>query len=119
TTEAAVTALADLVGSPAPECVLLNPRDVAYGVFLPDPVSAAYLLEHAPALEDDLVRAVAFSALWEGVRETDIDPAAFVPTALRRIELEADPETHDWLLDRTATALLRYITGDVRTELAR
>lgn len=101
-----------LVGRAAPAAVLCNPQDTAYGQFVPDPRSRAWLLEHAPTLADPLVRAVAMAALFEAVREAELDPAAFATTALAALAGEADADTHGWLLDALGTCLSRYLPDE-------
>ena len=98
-----------LVGREAPACVLLNPRDIAYGQFLVDPRSRAWIAANAEKIGDPLVRAVAMTALWETVREAELDPAEYVPVALRALARERDAGTHSWLFGTLRTALLRYM----------
>lgn len=97
-----------LVGQPAPLAVLANPRDVAYGQFVPDAQSRAWLLANLPAEPDLLLRAVASSAMFEAVREAELDPAAFADLCLRLLARETDPDTHGWLLDAFAACTQRY-----------
>lgn len=106
---AAVTRFDELIGRPAPACVLLNPDDVAYGQFLLDEKSRRWLVANAEKIESPLVRAVAMSALWETVREAQLDPAKFVAVALRLIRHETDAGSHAWLLGRLRTSLRRYM----------
>jgi aminopeptidase N len=88
--------------------VLANPRDVAYGQFVPDAQSRAWLLANLPAEPDLLLRAVASSAMFEAVREAELDPAAFADLCLRLLARETDPDTHGWLLDAFAACTQRY-----------
>ncbi len=104
--------VAALVGQPAPAAIVANPRDVAYGQFVPDAQSRAWLLQHVAAEADALVRAVATQALFEAVREVELDPAAFAALTLRLLAGEHDPDTHAWLLDALGTCLSRYLTPD-------
>lgn len=103
------TPLPDLVGKPAPLAVLANPTDVAYGQFVPDPVTREYLAQQASALEDPLVRAVALSSLFEAVREAEFDPATFAGTVLDVLAIERDPDTFGHLLGKLSTCLRRYL----------
>lgn len=109
TADAERTPIAALVGHAAPAAVLANPRDVAYGQFVPDAVSRAFLLDHLAAQRDPLRRAVGASALFESVREAELDPAAFAGLALELLARERDPDTHGWLLESLGTCLLRYL----------
>lgn len=102
---------AALVGRPAPLAVLMNADDVAYGVFLPDPRSREWLQHNACEIVDPLARVAAISQLWQAVREVEMNPADMARTLLAAAEREEDPDTHEWLLARLSTCLLRYI-GD-------
>lgn len=99
----------DLVGEPAPACVILNPADVAYGLFTLDPRSSRWLCANAERVDDLLVRATAMSALFNTVREAELDPAHYADVALRLLARERDPETHAWLLDTIDTTIGRYV----------
>ncbi len=109
TSDAARTPLDELIGRAAPAAVLANPTDTAYGQFVPDPRSRAWLLAHTADEPDPLVRAVATSALFEAVREAELDPATFAAFALRLLANETDPDSHGWLLDALATCLGRWL----------
>ena len=98
-----------LVGQAAPAAVLCNPRDIAYGQFVPDVVSTAFLLDALPKLADPLARAAGTAALFEAVREAELDPAVFCELALVLLAAERDPDTHGVLLDLLGTAMLRYL----------
>jgi aminopeptidase N len=108
-TDAAKTEIGELVGRAAPAAILANPKDVAYGQFVPDAASRAWLARNVVAETDPLVRAVATAALFEAVREAELDPAAFTAIVLRLLARERDPDTHGWLLDALGTSLLRYM----------
>ena len=109
TSDAPSTDLAELVGRAPPAAVLANPRDVAYGQFVPDARTRRHLLANVATEPDALVRAVATSALFEAVREAELDPADFAATVLTLLARETDSDTHSWLLDTLATTLERYL----------
>ena len=110
--DAARTTVDALVGRAAPAAVLVNPRDLAYGQFVPDAQSRAWLQEHAADEADPQVRASAVAALFEAVREAELDPAAFAEVALRLLSRERDADSHGWLLDMLGTAVWRYLDAD-------
>lgn len=116
--DAARTPLPDLVGRRAPAAVLANPRDVAYGQFVPDARSREWLLAHTPGLADPLHRAMATSAVHEAVREAELDPLRFGELLLALLRRERDADTHGWLLDLLATTALRWLPDD-RSALLR
>jgi aminopeptidase N len=107
--DAPTAAIDGLVGQPAPAALLCNPRDVAYGQFVPDATSRAWLVDHAHTLADAQQRATAFTACFEAVREAELDPAAFAAMALRGLAAERDADTHSWLLELLAPALHRWL----------
>ncbi|MCA8947958.1 MAG: ERAP1-like C-terminal domain-containing protein [Planctomycetes bacterium] len=110
--DAARTEIDAMIGKRAPAAVLANPADVAYGQFVPDARSAAWLAANAARITDPLVRAVALSNLFEAVREAELDPATFAATALDVVAIETDPDTHGWLLGELGTCLLRYLSPE-------
>ena len=107
----------ELVGAPAPDWVILNPTDEAYGQFLLDPRSATALLAALPAETDPMTRAVALTALRETMRAGELDPAKWVDLLLRLLATEREPEAHAWLLDAASQATLRYLTPARREPL--
>ncbi|MFK7740319.1 MAG: M1 family metallopeptidase [Planctomycetota bacterium] len=111
-TDAASTEISELVGKPSPVAILANPQDIAYGQFVPDAVTTQWLLQNTPDQEDPLVRAAATSALFEAVREAELDPAALAELLLRQIAEESDADTHRWLLSRLTTCIHRYLGED-------
>ena len=105
---------------PAPDFVFANDGDYGYGIFLPDSRSAAWLLQHAPTLEDDLLRAMAWGALWDLVREVRLPPSLFLDAALRAYASESDEQISGLLLGRMTYALTRYMEpGTARETTSR
>lgn len=104
--------IAGLVGRPAPRAVLANPRDVAYGQFVPDAPSREFLLQHLPGETDAMVRAAGTAALHEAVREAELDPLAFGELLLELLPREPDPDSHGFLLDLAATTFWRWLDDE-------
>lgn len=102
----------DLVGEKAPICVLLNPDDVAYGQFALDSSSREHLRQHLPEWDGPLLRAVALTALFDSVREAEMDPVQYVEVAMRALQDERDAASHSWLLQTLATTIGRYLQAD-------
>ena len=111
-TDDASKTIPELIGQPKPACIIVNPQDIAYGQFIPDATSAAWLLAHVQEEPDPLVRASATAALYEAVREAELDPALFAQTAITMIRSERDPDTHRWLLGQLGNCLDRYLTEE-------
>ncbi|HSJ06888.1 MAG TPA: M1 family aminopeptidase [Longimicrobiales bacterium] len=106
-------------GLPLPDYVFANDGDYGYGLFLPDVVSAAWLLQHAGGIEDGLLRAMAWGSLWDLVREAQLPPALFAHAALRAFREEHDEQISAALLARISHATERYIVpGPARAQLA-
>jgi aminopeptidase N len=97
-------------GLPAPDFVFANDGDYGYGIFLPDPRSADWLLARTPTLGDDLLRTLAWGALWDLVRESRLDPADFTAAALAALPGEADEQIAGLLLGRAGQGIARYMT---------
>jgi aminopeptidase N len=113
------TPVPEVRGLPAPDYVLANDGDYGYGIFLPDASSSAWLLEHAPELRDDLLRALAWGALWDLVREQRLPPYLFATAAIRGLDAERDEQIAGLLLARVMYALERYIpVGQAHAHLA-
>jgi len=108
-TDSASTSIPGLIGKAEPHCVVANPQDIAYGQFVPDQKSADWLLDNIHEAKDPLVRASATAALYEAVREAELDPARFAATAIEMVRQERDPDTHRWLLGRLGNCLDRYL----------
>ncbi|MBL8755020.1 MAG: ERAP1-like C-terminal domain-containing protein, partial [Planctomycetes bacterium] len=115
--DAAATTIAELVGRAPPAAILVNPRDVAYGQFVPDAASRSFLLAHAADDPDPEVRAAATAALLEAVREAELDPADFGAFLLRLLARERDPDTHGWLIETLGPTALRWLAGERRDRL--
>lgn len=103
---------------PDAAALLLNPNDVAYGLFLPDPKSREWLLERVADWREPLPRAVALTALFDAVREAELHPARYATLAIELLRHERDPQTQGWLLDTLGTTLRRYLAEAERDELA-
>ncbi|HUH11598.1 MAG TPA: M1 family aminopeptidase [Longimicrobiales bacterium] len=110
TFDGARTVVSQARGRPAPEFVWPNDGDFGYGTFLPDPRSAAWLLEHVGGIEDDLLRAMGWGALWDLVRERRLAAGDFVERALLELADEEDEQIASAVLGRAAYALERYLT---------
>jgi len=103
-----VTEVPGVAGLPVPDYVWANDGDHGYGMFLLDDRSAAYVEEHVGEMEDDLLRAMLWGALWDRVRETEMPPARFAEAALRELPREKDEQIAAQILERGLTALSRY-----------
>ena len=112
----------DLGAAEAPLWILPNASDTAWGSFPLDPQSAAALLEAPPGRDEPFLRALAWSALWETVREAALDPRAFARAVLGELRSETEPPSLAAHLGRLRTCLRRYLPPEeaapLRQELA-
>jgi aminopeptidase N len=102
------TEVPGVAGLAVPDYVWANDGDHGYGMFLLDDRGAAYVEAHVGEMEDDLLRAMLWGALWDRVRETEMPPARFAEAALRELPREKDEQIAGQLLERGLTALSRY-----------
>lgn len=102
-----------------PEWMLANADGVAFALVTLDVASTKYWLAHLHEEEDPLVKAVAFSALWDTVKVGKADPRAFADTMLRVIERERDPQTWSSAMGALRTSLVRYLAPEDAAAPAR
>jgi aminopeptidase N len=95
-----------------------NAGDFGYGRFLLDAASRDALLAEPRALPDGLLRAQLVEALWESVRDAELDPAAFIDFALALVPEEGDDVVLAGLLARVEGAFRRYLSDAQRDRLA-
>ncbi|MBK9528232.1 MAG: ERAP1-like C-terminal domain-containing protein [Acidobacteria bacterium] len=101
-----------------------NYQDHGYGIFLLDDKSRDYVLKNIQNEKDAFLRSMMWGALWDSVREGELDPAVYVelaikqlggplPQATRSKGIAAPTETDETivasLLGRVSTALNYYI----------
>ncbi len=98
-----------------PVAVIPNYQDYGYGIFLLDPKSCDYVLKNIGSEKDDFLRTMMWGALWDSVREGEMDPRQYVDLVIRNINLETDESTIQTLLSRVSTAMRYYIDGGAST----
>lgn len=95
-----------------------NYQDYGYGIFLLDAKSRDYVLKNIQTEKDDFLRTMMWGALWDSVREAELDPAAYVELVIKNLGVESDESTISTLLSRTAAAMNYYLSDRQRAELA-
>jgi aminopeptidase N len=100
------------------DLVYANHGDYGYGQFLLDPASLDFALRHPERIPDALLRSLVLDAVWESVREAELDPARYVELALRWLPNETDDVAAAVMLSRLRVAYLRYLTAARREPLA-
>jgi len=94
-----------------------NDGDFGYGLFLVDAASRAALLRGVGNVEDDLLRALLWDALWESVRAAELAPLEFLDVLLRELPRERDQVTAAGLLSRLQI-LQRWYLSDAQQLMA-
>ncbi|MGW8767910.1 aminopeptidase N [Streptomyces sp. NPDC055815] len=96
---------AELTG-PRPALVVLNDGDLTYTKLRFDEVSAESALRGLSRIPDALTRAVVWNAMRDMVRDGELEPAAYLETALAHLPEE------------TELALVQGVLGFARTQIA-
>jgi aminopeptidase N len=108
----------NLQQSQCPSYVFANYQDEAYGRFLLDPVSRKAVMAQLGSMKDVFQRTLLWGSLWDSVREAEIDPREYVDLALRNLPTEKDESLAQSIIGRTITALHRYVSPEIRAQLA-
>jgi len=97
--------------------VFPNYQDYGYGIFLLDDKSRDYVLKNIQYERDDFLRSMMWGALWDSVREAELDPREYVALATRNLPGEKDETITASVLARVATAINYYIDNAGRAAL--
>jgi aminopeptidase N len=111
----------ELIGKRCPAWAFANDQDYAYGRFLLDERSLRYVVElvgQRHALPDPFRRALVWGALWDGVRELQIAPSAYIRLAIGALPTETGEALTQSVLGHTAVAFQRYLSDAQRAALA-
>jgi aminopeptidase N len=105
-------------GGECPRYIFANYQDEAYGRFLLDPISRKAVMSQLGNMEDVFERTLLWGSLWDSVREAEMDPSEYIDLALRNLPAEKDESLAQSIIGRTITALHRYVSPEVRAQLA-
>ncbi|MGC2636382.1 MAG: M1 family aminopeptidase [Acidobacteriaceae bacterium] len=100
-----------------PAWVFANNDDHAYGLFLLDAKSRDAVMQQVATMPDLFRRTMLWGALWDGVREAELDPAQYARLALDTLPKEREELLAASLLGRTQTAAHRYVGAADRQAL--
>jgi aminopeptidase N len=113
-----VTEVKAAEGLPAPDFVFANRGDYGYFLALLDTASVRALEAGALGrVDDDLLRAMLWGALWDQVRASRMTPARFVRLALKELPGEKDEQIVPVVLARLDRAVRAYLRPEERAEL--
>ena len=106
--------IAEAVGLPAPDVVLVNDEDLTYAVVRPDDASLSRLTASLGAVRDPMARALAWSMLHNLLRDARIGAPLFVETVLAHADDDTEPGTLSTLLNQALRAACRYTGPSAR-----
>ena len=113
-----VTVVSAAAGRPAPDFVFANAGDYGYFLLLLDSASVSALENGAlERVDDALLRAMLWGALWDQVRASRIGPDRFVRLALGTLPRESDEQIVPFVLGRLTRAVGAYLRPDARTRV--
>jgi aminopeptidase N len=113
------THLARIMNGQCPDYAFANAHDYAYGRFLLEKKNRAAAMGALKAgTQDVFERALLWGSLWDSVREAELDPRDYIELALENLPEEKDESLAQSIIGRTITALHRYVSTEVRAQLA-
>jgi aminopeptidase N len=105
-------------GGECPRYIFANYQDEAYGRFLLDPVSRTVVMSELGNMNDVFERTLLWGSLWDSVREAEMDPRDYIELALKNLPAEQDESLAQSIIGRMIMALHRYVSPEVRMQLA-
>jgi aminopeptidase N len=104
--EGAQTAIPELAGERAPDLVLVNDQDLTYCKIRFDPRSLETLRAHLRDIEDPMARALAWGALWDMARDSELRARDYIHISVAHVSAEADDaSTLESLISRIESAI--------------
>ncbi len=94
-----------------------NYGDYGYGIFLLDEKSRDYVIKNIQNEKDPFLRAMMWGALWDSVREGELDPREYVELVIKNFPTENDETISSSILGRATIALNYYVADKTRDEL--
>ena len=107
----AETEYAELVGKPAPSCVLLNAEDHDFVKVVVDPVSLPFLQTRLISIPSSLTKQVIIRAIWDMVRDARYSGVEFVDLVIGLLKEETELTVCNYLLELVSGAIMYYLPG--------
>src|SRR5262245_43757514 len=108
----------EAVGKRCPAYVFANDGDFGYGRFMLDATSRAAVISSIGGIGDPFLRTMLWGALWDAVREAEMNPRDYIALVLKTLPNETDLELAQSLLDRATRAFERYLSKSEQTAIA-
>ena len=102
------TVIAEAVGLPAPDLVLVNDKDLSYAKVRLDAGSLSTALGGVGRIADPLARSLVWSALWNATRDGLLPAAAYLRTVVAHAGGEPDTSLLQTLADNALLAVHHY-----------
>lgn len=112
------TAIAEAVGKKCPAYIFANDGDFGYGRFMLDARSREAVMARIGNIADPFLKTMLWGALWDAVREAELNPGEYLALVLKTLPAENDEELANSLLDRAARGFQRYLTEAQQTAIA-
>ena len=103
--EGAVTPIPEFAGERMPDLVLPNDGDLTYCKVRLDARSLETLKRHLRGIDDPLARAIAWGALWDMSRDSELRARDYIALSLAHMEPETDSSTLESLISRVERAV--------------
>jgi aminopeptidase N len=115
---AETTSVAAARGLPQPDFIFANYEDYGYFLTMLDTASVRSLEAGAIGdVKDPFLRTMLWGALWDQVRDAQLDPARFASLALREAPNEKDDQLYPSIIGRLTRALSVYVTDRQRNTM--
>ncbi|AIY00296.1 aminopeptidase N [Arthrobacter sp. PAMC 25486] len=112
------TVVAEAVGRPSPDLVLVNDQDLSYAKVRLDAASLSTALTGVGTIADPLARSLVWSALWNATRDALLPAAVYLRTVVAHAGGEADTSLLQTLADNALSALEHYCPAPDRAGAA-
>ena len=112
------TSVAEFVGRPRPDLILVNDDDLAYAKVRLDAESLAVATTHLHCFTDSLPRALVWNAAWDMTRDGELPAREFVELVLGNIAHESDSSVVLVLLRQLTTSLDLYVAPEHRAAIS-
>jgi aminopeptidase N len=101
-----------------PLCIIPDISGRAYGTFLLDSITVAYLTSHISEFKDPLLRGILWINFYENLVNGYVQPAEFFKTVFSTVETEADLQLRNYLTGRLSSVYWDYLTDEERVAAA-
>lgn len=116
--DSARTIIAAAVGKKCPAYVFANDGDFGYGRFMLDAHSRESVIARVGKVEDVLLKTMLWGALWDSVREAEMNPNDYISLVMKTLPTENDEELTQSLLDRAGRSFQRYLSPQRQAAIA-